>query len=368
MTFRESYGGGNSFFRSYWIAAEGVITPQTADDFFKYLSRNGPPQSPKPGEARGTIILNSTGGDLEGGLRLGLLFRKYGLNTVVGHTIPKTSESTYDRKEAGLCASSCAYAFLGGLTRKVLPGSYYGLHEFSITNQIDTVKGRIVAANAQITVGTLLQYAMEMGADPLLIYVASSTPSNSITWLNSNRLAELNVDTATPAPSTWTLGVSADGYSLYAEANQRQRDTDIIVQMAVACDVRRSGNLLLSIVSPTADDQERFTSVRGALEGVAFIFDNDYNKTMRVDLITFEMFEAGKLLTIVEFSPDVMINTVHSSQLFNVDFGLPHVFWGDILPTDQSAFDVPLANLGTIAPVLMKNCGTHSLHEPLNRE
>jgi hypothetical protein len=66
-----------------WIAAEGEITMQTPDDFKAFLKTNSGYWGP-------TVRLNSPGGSLLAGIKLGEMFREGGFSTEVGatHTTP----------------------------------------------------------------------------------------------------------------------------------------------------------------------------------------------------------------------------------------------------------------------------------------
>ena len=77
------------------------------------------------------VYLNSGGGYLEDGFKLGEIFRKFGVRT----KIPK----------GGVCYSSCATAFLGGIKRYMDKGSQIGFHapytfKYALGNKISCQK------------------------------------------------------------------------------------------------------------------------------------------------------------------------------------------------------------------------------------
>ena len=74
-----------------------------------------------------SVRLNSPGGDLAGGIRLGELIRKLKLDTEIGVTEPDSYG--HWKTAPGLCASACAFAFLGGLSRRA-SGGELGVHQF----------------------------------------------------------------------------------------------------------------------------------------------------------------------------------------------------------------------------------------------
>lgn len=61
-----------------------------------------------------TIVFESLGGDLKAGILIGQYIRTQGLKTHV--------------EEGKTCASSCVYAFVGGVQRSVAPGAQLGVH------------------------------------------------------------------------------------------------------------------------------------------------------------------------------------------------------------------------------------------------
>ncbi len=83
MTFHLRGNGGN-LVGSEWIAAEGEIVSETATDLENFIKSFGYSENP----GGWSIRLNSPGGDLEGGIRLGELIRKLKLNTEIGATEP----------------------------------------------------------------------------------------------------------------------------------------------------------------------------------------------------------------------------------------------------------------------------------------
>ena len=68
-----------------------------------------------------SVYLNSPGGDLFAGMRLGQLFRKFGFSTHVGRWEGKTlTEAAWVQQKTttpGECYSACVFAFVGGYFR-----------------------------------------------------------------------------------------------------------------------------------------------------------------------------------------------------------------------------------------------------------
>lgn len=128
------------------------------------------------------LLLSSPGGDLVDGLKLGLQIRKAGLHTRVadGSSTPLSS---------GICASACAYAFLGGVVRQVDDAARVGIHQFR-----DPEGGFVLnAAETQQLVGLVADYLSSVGANFRFETLALRTPAGQVHWLSPYELNALSV-------------------------------------------------------------------------------------------------------------------------------------------------------------------------------
>jgi hypothetical protein len=181
MTFAHASNKGNMT-TSTWISATGEIGPETPAQFRAFLKS----EQYLPGQ----IVLHSPGGNLAAGLELGRIIRETGLTAHIGRT-ERTLESynapcdTWgDMVEAGMCASSCAYAFLGGQERFVdspyypTQGNLLGFHQFYgnpergsdmlTAEQVAKIEASTLSV-AQALTGQIVLYAIEMGVDPRVV-------------------------------------------------------------------------------------------------------------------------------------------------------------------------------------------------------
>jgi hypothetical protein len=157
---------------AHTVRLTGLIEPGDADRLRKMLEglRASKTPQPAPGSPLATIELSSKGGDLHEGLKLGYLFREFGVATMV--------------RAADLCLSACALAFLGGTqghmpsqaatpSRSLEIGGQVGFHNFSLTSPADlsatskdaregVVRGFNVARGGS---AALVHYAAQMGID-----------------------------------------------------------------------------------------------------------------------------------------------------------------------------------------------------------
>ncbi len=89
------------------VLAQGSIT-QDSFRSFDALAQSLPSHVP--------VVLNSNGGSFLGGIMLGLVLRQHASPVLV--------------PRGAVCASACAYAFLGGVKRQAAEGSRIGVHRF----------------------------------------------------------------------------------------------------------------------------------------------------------------------------------------------------------------------------------------------
>ena len=205
MTFSWATNKGNMN-TSAWIVATGVIQPDTPDQFRIFLDREG--------GGGGQLVLHSPGGNLAAGLELGRIIRGSGLTTHIGRTdrtflsYNSPCDTWFDEVLIGTCASSCAYAFLGGEVRFVdspyypTEGSILGFHQFyggsrDKTELITAEHAAQIRASslsvAQAVTGQILMYAVEMEIDPRIVAFASSTPSDDLYFPTETEIAELQI-------------------------------------------------------------------------------------------------------------------------------------------------------------------------------
>lgn len=198
---------GNNYVCVPAILAEGDIERDTADKLSKFLSDSG--QHPHKLSPGARVCFNSSGGDLLGALQLGRLIRNIGFNTCLAPGYARVIPGTFGEEETfvkdAVCASACAFAFLGGVNRAIEPNSLYGIHQFYGT------AGNIGDSVTQITIVALAAYIEEMGSNRHLLDAASLVPSHEMYWLSLEDLRELRVDNMTVDKSKWQLSALQNG-------------------------------------------------------------------------------------------------------------------------------------------------------------
>jgi hypothetical protein len=144
------------------ILIEGKFGPEDGEAFANKVS----------GLLDGIVVLNSTGGSLLAGLRIGSLIRLRNFATVVS-----------DRT---LCASACALAWLGGSTRYMGTRSLVGFHAaYKIENGRQEETG---AGNALVGA-----YLNQLGLSNEAIVYITSAPPNDLTLLSVEDARKLGI-------------------------------------------------------------------------------------------------------------------------------------------------------------------------------
>ena len=177
---------------SCFIIVDGKITPATLTEFKAVLadSMDG-----------FKVLLNSDGGSFKAGLELGRYIREQGLHTEVGRavyevsTLNNTTFERFDRIEDGQCVSACAYAFLGGVVRKISGESRLGFHRFFLAQ--GDVPGEAGLAAGQIVAADVISYLVEMGVDARIFVTASSAGETKMNYPTPDEQKEFDLVTPT---------------------------------------------------------------------------------------------------------------------------------------------------------------------------
>jgi hypothetical protein len=183
-----------------YIFADGYICSDTDKKFEDFLKQN-PPKTPSA-----IVVLNSGGGDLMAGMRLGRVIRKQKLWTQVGSelplmipqnenirpdSVPYLSEPTAP-PFAGNCASACTLTFMGGVNRTINYASNYGVHQFESVDQTPNAQTQ---SETEAAAAKVVAYLSEMGVSPnYMIYMVKKT-GNDVTNLTTAELQQLNIVT-----------------------------------------------------------------------------------------------------------------------------------------------------------------------------
>ena len=216
-TLGQSFGEGS---REY-IFADGYFCPDTDQKFQQFLTTN-PPKAPNT-----IVVLNSGGGDLEAGLRMGTIIRQQKMWTQVGsqlplmipqnenipaQTVPYIAEPT-SPPFPGECASACTLAFMGGINRTIGYGSNYAVHQFESESQTPAPN---LQAQTEAISAEIVTYLSQMGISPDYMEYMVQKTGNNVTNLSMKLLQQLNI--ATPRWQTkWQIAPLNDNSGFYLQ-------------------------------------------------------------------------------------------------------------------------------------------------------
>lgn len=163
-----------------WINAKGEITDKTTADFMAYLKTH--PHEPP------VIRFDSPGGSLRGGIQFGETIRKLGYST-----------------QATFCASSCTYAFMGGVERSLVgDGAKIGVHRFYRNSAVSEPSTKQFTGEdldtTQKTMAGLMLYGVEMGIDLRLIAMTAEAGPGEMRWVSKQEAIDLKL---TYQPNKW---------------------------------------------------------------------------------------------------------------------------------------------------------------------
>ena len=139
------------------------------------------------------IMFDSPGGIIiTTALEYGRLIRKLKVNTM--------------QERAHLCASACAFSFVGGYERDAEAGSI-GVHQSWFD---DDVKTSEAVAGIQEVTAEVMAYLIEMGVDPQLLQLSMTTSSEDMRYLTVQEMTDLGVITPMREDAEHSAGTQAE--------------------------------------------------------------------------------------------------------------------------------------------------------------
>jgi hypothetical protein len=183
----------------FGVFAIGKIESTTPAEFETFVRKNNVGNNEN-------IYLSSPGGNLAGGIGLGLALRQKRFSTHVGEPIAVVGNRWTD--EPSSCDSSCVWAFIGGETRIMHPQSHLGVHQMSIPKGAD-VSASAAVTGAQASVRDLIDYVRTMGVSVEIVHAMLNYPSG-VHILTQQEMEAWSVVTG-QAPRQPALAADSDG-------------------------------------------------------------------------------------------------------------------------------------------------------------
>ncbi|PZA13894.1 hypothetical protein DNX69_00210 [Rhodopseudomonas palustris] len=157
-----------------WISAVGIVTVDTPKDFEDFArDRN---------LGGATVVLDSSGGSVNDAITLGRRWRKLGLATTVGISVPAASPLGNRPRIDGnaYCESMCVFLLLSGQTRFVPEGARVRVHQIWMGDRAEDARAASYTAQdmsiVERDIGRLAKFTFEMGGTGDLLSLALSVP------------------------------------------------------------------------------------------------------------------------------------------------------------------------------------------------
>lgn len=301
-------------------AIEGEIVEGDAAKFEQLLQ-----EIPPVGENY-EVYLHSPGGRLTEGIKLGLLFRKYGLWTSVGQLVKDDNSRLPIPADSALCASACAIAFLGGKNRSLGENDKLGFHQFFDSSGLEKTiltyeKREEISALSQIMSALLANYIVQLGdIDPEILILNSIVPPNDMYWLTLQEASDLNIINGKEWSRVWLepykKGIVAavrrkDSYSGYEIYNPY----DLISQATFFC---RGNEKILMLSASYMTPTDPFNK----MVGFQFIDQNQNIKNIELtDTYSFREGSNGNVWFDISLNKAV-VKQILSAARMKVHFGM----------------------------------------------
>ncbi len=230
------YSTGGNCSGCEWLGGDGTIDESSVPNLLAALKDMG---GGYPGLR---VVLNSPGGSLAAGLKLGEAIRQNKLSTSVGKTVPSTYAPDWKETIPGKCASACAFAFLGGVNRDTSGGDV-GVHQFyqdiALKNPSAKIFDAIDLSTQQMVSAMLIEYVHRMGIDPRFVSIASNVAPSQIHWLTAEQVKDLKVAYQPEAFEPWQIEPFGAGIVAFSRTQDRSKTATLF------CGKDRAPKLLL---------------------------------------------------------------------------------------------------------------------------
>jgi hypothetical protein len=219
----------------YFVYGSGEILPGDADRLSAALRSAGVDQNQDI-----QIYLDSPGGSVAEGLKLGRLISGLGANTSVGR-------QTADKPKPGECSSACVLAYLGGQYRYLSSDSELGVHQFALTNDKSVQPGTAIAVT-QIVAAEIVELIKKNRADTDFFTLMTGALPSSIYFVPHEKLRELRVVTDNIWDEEWEFEFAKGASYLRIRQQSSLGENRLIL----GCD---AGKLVgAAYIQPTKDD------------------------------------------------------------------------------------------------------------------
>ena len=189
------------------------------------------------------ILLNTQGGDLSSGIRLGQVIRQKSFNTRIGQA---QEQQNILVKAPGVCLSSCALAFLGGTQRKLDERDEYGF--FSLQS-IQKSSSKLSEDDLKKALANIARYLEQMNVSATLLEQIMRIEGNGPLLINPASAKALNVENISKGElNPWRVQALDNGV-LVAFTSQKQIQGQFNITLGLS---KVSGDFrLIVLIKPT---------------------------------------------------------------------------------------------------------------------
>ena len=178
------------------IVASGDIEYTSAQDFIAFFDWN------KTGGKKTVFIVDSSGGSVEAGWQIGRKLRSLSASVIAGRVEERVDGSI--ELKSGICVSMCNSLLISGTERRIVPGTAFGIHQFSTWNAtFANLDNHVTVRDVReqlVFAGKWLAFAREMGSDSRLVEAQFGIVSEKVDFIDHDTLASWKVTNA-PAAS-----------------------------------------------------------------------------------------------------------------------------------------------------------------------
>jgi hypothetical protein len=218
------------------LAYNSPITPANLQAFIDQTA-NVPPGT--------LVLLNSQGGDLSTGIRLGQIIRQKSLNTQVGQV---QEQQTSNIKIPGSCLSSCALAFLGGVQRQLDTKDELGFYALQSTKKPSSKmdEQELIKALANID-----RYLIQMNISSKLLEQMMRTETGGLLLINPTTARALNIENASREElNPWRVQ-ELDNGAVIAITSEKQNGGKFNITLGLS--KNKNSFRLIVLIKPTND-------------------------------------------------------------------------------------------------------------------
>jgi hypothetical protein len=218
------------------LAYNAPITPTNLQAFIDQTA-NVPPGT--------VVLLNSQGGDLSTGIRLGQVIRQKSFNTQVGQTQEQQASSI---KIPGSCLSSCALAFLGGVQRQLDAKDELGFYALRSSKKSSSKMDEEELTKALANID---RYLIQMNISSKLLEQMMRSETGSPLLINPTTARALNIENASREElNPWRVQ-ELDNGAVIAITSEKQNGGKFNITLGLS--KNRNSFRLIVLIKPTND-------------------------------------------------------------------------------------------------------------------